>query len=156
MVATSHRHNADYSDGAAHGTNDSDHTDKVINPNSAHADKAHDPVGTADGAINSDNSAPSDGIAFDAQLGMPWLGAHDLPFRLRADAFLAQERVLNARPRRLISKRIYDAAAFAAHKAAYNARHADTRAACDRLLRMLLPDQIWREERGKKRFLKCF
>ena len=49
VVATSLRHNADYSDGAAHGTNDSDHTDKVDNPNSAHADKAHNPVGTAKG-----------------------------------------------------------------------------------------------------------
>ena len=57
---------AAYSDGAIHGTNDSDHTDKVDNPNSAHADKAYDPVGTADGAINSDNSTPSDGIACDA------------------------------------------------------------------------------------------
>ena len=47
-VATSHRHNADYSDGAAHGTNDSDHTDNLV-PNSAHADKAHNPVGTAEG-----------------------------------------------------------------------------------------------------------
>ena len=131
---------ANYSDGAAHGTNDSDHTDKFDNPNSAHADKAYDPAGTADGVINSDNSTPSDGIVCDAQLGMPWLGAHDLPRRLRTDAHLAQLRVENARPGRCKMRAKMSATAVAEYHvavAAYNARHADTRAACDRLLRML-------------------
>ena len=131
---------AAYSDGAIHGTNDSDHTDKFDNPNSAHADKAYDPAGTADGVINSDNSTPSDGIVCDAQLGMPWLGAHDLPRRLRTDAHLAQLRVENARPGRCKMRAKMSATAVAEYHvavAAYNARHADTRAACDRLLRML-------------------
>ena len=67
VVATSLRHNADYSDGAAHGTNDSDDTGNLV-PNSAHADKAQNPVGTAKG--------------FGLTLGLPLCGSsvHDPDF----------------------------------------------------------------------------